>query len=62
MKQHYNMNVRGFINKYVKEENQARFLELMVEWDGDKSVIDSFYDFDLLEMKHKEAKEANGRR
>jgi len=62
MEQKYDMQVSSFIKKYVKKENQARFLELMIEWDSDewsdgRHIRDSFYDLDLLNTKHAESKE-----
>jgi hypothetical protein len=51
------MFVRDFINKYVSGDDRLDFLNLMMEWDGDASVLNAWYDKDVLFMKLKEVEE-----
>ena len=44
------MNVKEFMENEVAPQYQRRFLELMIEWDGEETVVDAFYDEDVLTM------------
>lgn len=49
--------VSTFMTEKVPHDLWNKFLKLMVEWDGSPSVRYAFYDYDVLKMKLKEAKE-----
>jgi hypothetical protein len=51
------MQINDFIQKYVPLENRKKFTTLMKEWDGNNTVLRSFYDMDVLKMKLKESNE-----
>ena len=45
------------MKKVITPEQRARFIELMREWDGSGDVVNAWYDWDLLVMKHNEVLE-----
>lgn len=62
MIQHNSMMVSTFMSLYVPDYCKARFKALMVEWDRDEwsdgnTVLSSFYDVDLLNVKRAESME-----
>ncbi len=53
------MLVKTFYWEQVEAQYRKKFLELMEQWDGSKSVYNSFYSIDVLNNIYKEAKESN---
>jgi len=51
------MKVSEYKDKYILSEYRQKFMELMIQWDGRCDVGSSFYDLDVLEMKHRESME-----
>jgi hypothetical protein len=53
------MKVSDYYHKYVEHEHRRRFMALMEEYDGSRSVFGASYTISVLEEKHKEAKETH---
>lgn len=53
------MLVQDFISLYVKSNLRKKFLRIMIEWDGRRDVVNSFYDLDVLNIKLKESGECH---
>ncbi len=54
MKNKY-VKVSEYSIKMVLPEHTEKFIELMIEWDGSTNVINSWYNWNFLTMKHNEA-------
>ena len=50
-------SVKSFYWSIPDKAVRIKFLRLMEEWDGSKTVYYAFYDSDVLHTKLKEAKE-----
>lgn len=51
-------DVYEYISNKYGANVASKFYDLMVEWDGSKNVLSSFYNKDVLDMKLNEALEA----
>ena len=49
------LTVKEYAQAYISTEHRERFYNLMRDWDGCPGWSNAFYDFDVLEMKQKEA-------
>ncbi len=49
------VRVSEYSIKMVLPEHREKFIELMIEWDGSTDVVNSWYDWNVLTMKHNEA-------
>jgi len=52
------VRVGEYAIRKVLPEYRKRFIELMKKWDGEHDVVNAYYDWDVLVMKHNEAMEA----
>lgn len=52
------MKVSEYLEMHVPLINKKKFICLIRDWDGSKSVLNAFYDISLLDMKRKESMEA----
>lgn len=58
------MKVKDFYDNVIVTHGEIiarRFLKLMIEWDGEYTVLGAFYEEDLLKIKLKEAQELQHR-